>query len=186
MLPGRNLVAVLAAVAGAGALAGCEPEEFAAQIEASCSEGATFVSGTDGADTFRGSSGRDFYNADAGNDNVGGGSNHDCLSGGPGSDTVNGGSGNDLIVEFGSGDTVIGGSDDDTIFVFPFAISGADDGWASGPTRLFGGSGDDVVSGADGAGDDTLDCGSGHDQYAADEGDVVASNCEEALQLPAD
>jgi hypothetical protein len=44
--------------------------------------------------------------------------------------------------------------------------------------RLFGDAGDDFVDGRDGDRRDVLDCGSGRDVFARDNGDEVKKNCE--------
>jgi Ca2+-binding RTX toxin-like protein len=86
----------------------------------------------------------------------------DLVLGGADADDPNFGGG----LEGGAGnDTVKGQDGDDTV---KDEASGDED-------RLFG---DDFVDGRDGDRRDILDCGSGRDAFARDNGDEVKKNCE--------
>lgn len=106
------------------------------------------VKGTGKANVLRGTGKRERMLGRSGNDRLVGKGNADTLSGGRGSDTALGGPGNDLID---------GGPDAD---------------------KLLGGPGHDTIFANDGSAGDRVSCGSGNDIVIADEGDVVASDCE--------
>jgi 3-phytase/alkaline phosphatase D len=109
------------------------------------------VTGTDGADSLRGTSKDDLILGLGGDDTVKGGSGSDVLYGGDGNDTVHGGSEDDILWAGAGDDTLDGGSGNDE-------LSGG-----AGNDVLKGGSGKDVLTG--GAGDDTLTGGSGNDIF---------------------
>ncbi len=112
--------------------------------------------GTEGADTYVGTSKRDVARSYAGNDTLEGRGGDDLLDGGPGRDTIDGGTGHDRIIGGDGDDVLIGGSAKDTIF---------------------GDAGNDVIQARDGA-VDTIGCGSGTDRVVVDWTDVVATTCE--------
>jgi len=112
-----------------------------------------------GADNVLGGSGNDFVTGDSGSDSLVGEEGMDLVDGGPGSDRVGGGDGPNLLIdgpfEETSRDTLSGGDGNDAFF--------ADNRPA---TR-------DIVT-----------CGPGFDRVAADERDLVASDCEQVRRGP--
>jgi hypothetical protein len=118
---------------------------------------ATWV-GSNGNDTFRGTSGTDVVVAKGGNDRIETGDGADMVCAGPGRDEIDGGSGADFLFGEGGRDIIWGSGGNDIIDGGPSA------------DNLFGGSGDDVIRGGDagddiesGAGDDAVDGGPGND-----------------------
>jgi len=76
-------------------------------------------------------------------------------------------------------DDFFGGGGDDLMFG-----GTGEDGLTGGlgEDTMFGGGGSDFLDGADGVGDDILDCGDADfDNYTADDGDIVNANCERDL-----
>ena len=130
-------------------------------------------------DTIDGGNGQDRVMGDEGDDIITGGLNNDILDGGPGNDTIDGEHGNDELIGGQGIDTLNGGLHDDHLW----------DAEGIG-NRLNGGSGDDVIIGADwgsedpdfeddvpfgdiifgGAGNDTIDSLGGADYIDAGEG----------------
>ncbi len=115
---------------------------------------AAVVEGNDRDNRLTGTDNADTISAYGGNDYVWALSGHDRIYGGYGADRLYGN---------GYGDTIFGGK---------------------GQDRLYGGYGDDHIVGRDlnsrGIGQrDVVDCGPGHDTFAADYDDRVLNNCEE-------
>jgi Ca2+-binding RTX toxin-like protein len=135
----------------------------AAQIVITCSKGGPErCNGSSGNDRITGSSRSDDIYARSGHDLVDARGGRDLVLGGADGDDPNFGGG----LEGGAGnDTVKGQDGDDTV---KDEASGDED-------RLFG---DDFVDGRDGDRRDILDCGSGRDAFARDNGDEVKKNCE--------
>jgi Ca2+-binding RTX toxin-like protein len=166
-------------------------------------DGADLLAGAGGDDELEGGDGADDLFGGDQNDTVDGGEDADAMLGGPGTDTADysvelaavrvdpepGGGGDDGLA--GEGDSVeddiervLGGSGPDDLRGGPGAqtlVGG------NGADRLLGGSGRDVLDG--GFGGDVLDsvdaatgdedrCGPDVDEVRADNGDVVASDCE--------
>ena len=85
-------------------------------VEARILLSATWITGTDGADTLDGSNGvDDTIEGLAGNDTISGGSRNDSLYGGDGDDIIDGGANDDLIVGGAGNDTIDGGAGTDTL-----------------------------------------------------------------------
>jgi Ca2+-binding RTX toxin-like protein len=112
-----------------------------------------------GADNVLGGSGNDYVTGDRGSDSLVGEEGMDLVDGGPGPDRVGGGDGPDLLIdgpfEETSRDTLSGGDGNDAFFV------------DNRPATR------DIVT-----------CGSGFDRVAADERDLVASDCEQVRRGP--
>jgi Ca2+-binding RTX toxin-like protein len=112
-----------------------------------------------GSDNVLGGSGNDFVTGDRGSDSLVGEEGMDLVDGGPGTDSVGGGDGPDLLIdgpfEETSRDTLSGGDGNDAFFV------------NNRPATR------DIVT-----------CGSGFDRVAADERDLVASDCEQVRRGP--
>ncbi len=175
-------------------------------------DGANRLWGGAGADTLAGWGGNDELYGGTGNDSLDGGAGDDTLVGGAGADTLNGASGLDtadysasdaavnvnLQTGTGSGghaqgdvlsgvDIVIGSAFNDTLTGFDSEWSNPNDVYWN---ELYGGAGDDLIDGRDGAdalfggadndtvlgggGDDTIDGGTGDDlAYGGDGNDRV-------------
>lgn len=163
------------------------PAGEGADIEGSAN--ADKLTGTDASESIAGLGGHDSLFGGGGDDSLSGGAGNDLLWGGKGGDTLKGGAGTDTISYEGSamgvtinlndgtasggdaeGDVlgemlehVIGSDYDDT-------ITGTDD--ATNGNSLWGGGGDDTLSGRDGP--DMLDGGAGDDTLiGGDEGDTL-------------
>lgn len=113
------------------------------------------LNGSSGADTIDGSSKDDVIYAFDGANVVRGGAGSDKISGGNDADTLRGGDWGDTLIGWGGNDTLIG---DDDYSQYPAAVGGED--W------IYGGDGDDVMSGLrsfnvidGGNGIDTVDYG---------------------------
>jgi len=140
-------------------------------------DGADSIRGTEEADTVYALGGDDVVLGEFATDDVGAG---DLLVGGPGDDRMFGNIGEDDMRGGAGGDTLQGNVFDDTLY-------GGD-----GPDTLMGGSQDDTVFG--GRGDDTVkvsfadrvDCGPGTDTvYYSDElapGTTIAEDCERLVR----
>ncbi len=109
----------------------------------------SFITGTNGNDTIRGTDGADFIHGGLGDDEIFALGGDDVAVGGLGSDNVSGGDQDDLVVGGDGNDNLYGDAGDDI-------VSG--DG---GNDSIFGGAGNDTISG--GAGDDELAGGAGRD-----------------------
>ncbi len=140
-------------------------------------DGSDVISAGAGDDQGEGGYGDDTIELGAGDDGWGrrscafsGDSGNDTINGNVGSDRISGGTGNDYLAdsesEFGGGneqrDILSGGDGNDQISA---------DNWTSSPFGPWPGGGKDIV-----------DCGSGFDKVWADEGDVVASDCEDVFR----
>lgn len=137
-----------------------------------------------GNDTFNGSSGNDGFNGFTGNDIFNGNAGDDTLFGGDGNDSLYGGAGNDILLG-GAGNDLLSGSDSFDIANYATATGGVKvslallsaqvTGGAGTDTLLsieglFGGAGNDSLSGSSGnnfingsTGNDTINGGDGHD-----------------------
>jgi hypothetical protein len=102
--------------------------------------------------TMIGLGGDDHLEASAGNDRIDGGTGADLLEGGYGDDTILGGAGADNVRSDGGGDNC-------------------------GPSWCTVAYGNDTVEVRDGEAD-SVTCGPGEDRVVADQGDVVARDCE--------
>ena len=151
---------------------------------------------TAGDDNLTGTSGNDFIDAQAGNDTVDGLGGHDNLMGNAGNDVLQGGTGFDRLQGDAGDDTLDGGADADTavygfwgsstgvVFTSTLATGSQADGLGgtdslSGVEELqvFGGGGDDSITGGDernfiegGGGNDTLTGGGGVDFFGFEPG----------------
>jgi Ca2+-binding RTX toxin-like protein len=112
---------------------------------------------------------------------VEGNNNDNTLTGTGRSDTIHAYGGEDVVWALSGRDEVRGGSNADHLYGNRYGdtIYGG-----KGQDRLYGGYGDDHLVGRDlnsrGIGQrDVLDCGPGHDTFAADYEDRVLGNCEE-------
>ena len=123
------------------------------------------LTGSTGADLFRGDAeanvlsglgANDTLNGRDGNDSLFGGTNDDLLSGGNGADLLDGGTGIDTL-DGGAGDDLMFGGDADD------RLQGQD-----GDDALFGDAGNDILVG--GAGDDEISGGAGLDILRAEDG----------------
>jgi Ca2+-binding RTX toxin-like protein len=143
-------------------------------------EGNDVADGGDGNDTFDGSTGDDRAEGRAGNDSLQGGAGNDSLFGWEDNDTIDGGADDDMVDGDGGNDSLAGGEGNDTL-----VGDEGDDSLAGGAGRdeLYGGTGKDTLDGGDGidlifAGDDrdtivgtggavgdTVDGGSGGDDF---------------------
>ena len=117
--------------------------------------------GTEGPDTLLGGDGPDLIDARGGDDRAAGGGGDDVVAGGGGDDFLAGDGGlalpaGNLATPIGD-DTVIGGSGNDTLFGDAFFSVSLE----VGSNLLFGGAGDDSITGGYGA--DTVYGGSGDD-----------------------
>jgi Ca2+-binding RTX toxin-like protein len=115
-----------------------------------------------GNDTVRGSSGRDVIHGGAGRDRLRGDSGDDRLLGGSGNDDLRGGSGRDRLSGNAGRDRVDGGPGNDHLDEAEHRGIGND--------RLLGNVGGDTIRGNDST-RDTIDCGGGRDNAAADRAD---------------
>jgi Ca2+-binding RTX toxin-like protein len=145
--------------------------------------GPNTLRGTNGADNLLGNSGNDTIYGLGGRDNLLGGPGKDIVSGGNeggprgGDKNVVGGSGNDLVVGGLDSDNVVGNEGND------FLLDG-DNAEVSVPRkdRLFGGDGNDVISGLNKPADeDVVVCGRGFDRAQVNRKDVVAADCEKVF-----
>jgi hypothetical protein len=145
--------------------------------------GPNTLRGTNGADNLLGNSGNDTLYGLGGRDNLLGGPGKDIVSGGNeggprgGDKNVVGGSGNDLVVGGLDSDNVVGNEGND------FLLDG-DNAEVSVPRkdRLFGGDGNDVISGLNKPADeDVVVCGRGFDRAQVNRKDVVAADCEKVF-----
>ncbi|TCL00578.1 hemolysin type calcium-binding protein [Shimia isoporae] len=162
----------------------------AAPAEIGLSDAADNYVGTDGSDTISGKGGNDTIDGSAGNDTLSGGQGNDSLSGGVDADRVAGGDNNDTISGGAGDDTIVAGEGDD-FYGFDGSATTAESGndivrggggndWlqdAEGADTLYGGLGNDTVSGAD---VDVLDTeadivsgGYGNDVVVGDNGDTL-------------
>jgi hypothetical protein len=119
--------------------------------------------------TIRGFAGNDLLHGGPGHDTLDGGRDDDSLYGGRDRDTLDGGSGNDILDGGAGRDTLDGGSGADTMTDNrgPTLVRiGAD----TGPGR-------DTVDVRDGAGDDTVMCGSRLSTVVVDADDRVIGRC---------
>jgi len=107
-----------------------------------------------------------------------GGSGNDLVTGDRGSDSLVGKEGMDLVDGGPGPDRVVGGDGPDLLVDSPFESTSKDD-------TLSGGDGNDAFF-ADNrpATRDIVTCGRGFDRVAADERDVVASDCEQVRRGP--
>ena len=121
--------------------------------------------GTPRADVIVGTSRADQIDGGGGNDRICAGRGNDRVNGGPGADRVDGGSGDDRVSGGSGTDLVIGGPGADIV-----------SGGGGARDRISGGSGDDRVRVRDNV-RDSVNCGSGHDQAAADDVDQLR-RCE--------
>ena len=140
------------------------------------------ITGGPGNDTIRGKFGRDRIDGGRGDDWIDGGSGNDAIQGGFGADTLRGGAGNDTIQgdpfdvapaltadslsRVNCNDLIYGGNGDDV-------ISGM-----LGRDRIFGGHGNDTLRGGSAAdwlhgqqGDDQIEGGTGNDYLFGDDGE---------------
>jgi Ca2+-binding RTX toxin-like protein len=145
--------------------------------------GPNTLRGTNGADNLLGNSGNDTIYGLGGRDNLLGGPGKDIVSGGNvggsrgGDKNVVGGPGNDLVVGGLDSDNVVGNEGND------FLLDG-DNAEVSVPRkdRLFGGDGNDVISGLNKPADeDVVVCGRGFDRAQVNRKDVVAADCEKVF-----
>jgi Ca2+-binding RTX toxin-like protein len=125
--------------------------------------------GRQGRDTLLGGEGQDTLTGDDANDILRGGGGDDYLDGGDGYDTLEGGDGRDTLIAGAGGGDLDGGAGDDLLSSDDFGTAGL---------RLFGGDGNDIVSGgwgrdtlSGGVGRDVLTGGVGADQYLFAKGD---------------
>jgi Ca2+-binding RTX toxin-like protein len=148
--------------------------------------------GTNGPDTLKGTNGDDILVGRSGNDELFSLAGDDTLLGGPGKDIVSGGNeggsrGGDKNVVGGSGnDIVLGGLDSDTVVGNEGndLLLDGDNAEVSVPRkdRLFGGDGNDVISGLNKPADeDVVACGRGFDRAQVNRKDVVAADCEKVF-----
>jgi Ca2+-binding RTX toxin-like protein len=114
---------------------------------------------------------------------VEGNNGDNTLTGTDRTDTIHACGGEDVVWALSGRDKVHGGSNADDLYGNRYGdtIYGG-----TGQDRLYGGSGDDHLVGRDlnnrGIGQrDVLDCGPGHDTFAADYDDRVLNNCEEGV-----
>jgi Ca2+-binding RTX toxin-like protein len=145
--------------------------------------GPNTLRGTNGADNLLGNSGNDTLYGLGGRDNLLGGPGKDIVSGGNvggprgGDKNVVGGPGNDLVVGGLDSDNMVGNEGND------FLLDG-DNAEVSVPRkdRLFGGDGNDVISGLNKPADeDVVVCGRGFDRAQVNRKDVVAADCEKVF-----
>jgi Ca2+-binding RTX toxin-like protein len=145
--------------------------------------GPNTLRGTNGADNLLGNSGNDTLYGLGGRDNLLGGPGKDIVSGGNeggprgGDKNVVGGSGNDFVIGGLDSDNVVGNEGND------FLLDG-DNAEVSVPRkdRLFGGDGNDVISGLNKPADeDVVVCGRGFDRAQVNRKDVVAADCEKVF-----
>ncbi len=97
---------------------------------------------------------------------------------------IDGDSGDNVLVGTGVADTINGRGGDDYLY----GLRGNDEvNGGDGRDQVDGGPGSDDLNGnddndfldsVDRAGDDTVNCGTGSDDVAADRGDTVRGNCE--------
>jgi Ca2+-binding RTX toxin-like protein len=148
--------------------------------------------GGPGPDTLRGTNRADNLLGNSGNDTLYGLGGRDTLLGGPGKDIVSGGNeggsrGGDKNVVGGSGnDIVVGGLDSDSVVGNEGndLLLDGDNAEVSVPRkdRLFGGDGNDVISGLNKPADeDVVVCGRGFDRAQVNRKDVVAADCEKVF-----
>jgi Ca2+-binding RTX toxin-like protein len=145
--------------------------------------GPNTLRGTNGADNLLGNSGNDTIYGLGGRDNLLGGPGKDIVSGGNvggprgGDKNVVGGPGNDLVVGGLDSDNVVGNEGNDLLL-------DGDNAEVSVPRkdRLFGGDGNDVISGLNKPADeDVVACGRGFDRAQVNRKDVVAADCEKVF-----
>ena len=131
------------------------------------------ITGTDGNDVLNGTDAAESIYAGAGNDVVNAGGGDDDLDGGPGADVLNGGDGSDAVAYNGSApaDVTLDGIADD-------GAAGEGDNVGSDVEDIFGGDGDDKLTGNTaantidgGAGDDHITGGPGEDVLFGNDGD---------------
>jgi Ca2+-binding RTX toxin-like protein len=190
------------AAGGGDAVFGAE-QTFTSLWSSSCSGRPITVSiglgqqPTAGNDVILGTPGPDRIFAGGGNDIVCAGAGNDVVDGGAGNDRVDAGAGNDTVIARAGNDVVIGGAGSDTVSYAgnPVAVrvnlagSGAQNTAGAGidaivgTENLFGGNGNDILTGnaagnrisagpgndrVDGAaGNDRIDAGSGNDTVVA-------------------
>lgn len=144
------------------------------------------ITGTGGNDTLNGTNSSDQIFGLGGDDTLFGNGGSDTLDGGTGADSMSGGTGNDTYIVDDAGDSVIenSGEGNDTVrttlasytltanvenlrFIGVGNFTGTGNGLSN---QIFGGSGDDTLSGGDGSdfltgngGDDSLYGGADHD-----------------------
>jgi hypothetical protein len=150
--------------------------------------------GTDEADTITGDKQGDNIFADSGPDNVDARTGHDFVRGAEGDDEISGGGGLDTLRGHRGGDTIQGGFGDDFIFGHDNPdeppIGGVSASGSPGPSAseelndtagndadaVYGGAGFELISVADGDGDDYVDCGPDGAYVSSDKGDKL-DNC---------
>ena len=148
--------------------------------------------GGPGPDTLRGTNGADNLLGNSGNDTLYGLRGKDNLLGGPGKDVVSGGNeggsrgGDKNVVGGSSNDIVVGGLDSDSVVGNEGndLLLDGDNAEVSVPRkdRLFGGDGNDVISGLNKPADeDVVVCGRGFDRAQVNRKDVVAADCEKVF-----
>lgn len=133
--------------------------------------------GDDGPDVIRGTKKRDVICPDEGRDVVYGLGGNDVLFGGDGNDRLYGGPGDDEFHSWRGADRLYGEEGNDH-------INGeiGDDILVGGPGRdvLIGASENDCLFALDGESGDKLKGNLGHDQYEADDGDIIDGSNEQA------
>ncbi|RME15833.1 MAG: calcium-binding protein, partial [Alphaproteobacteria bacterium] len=129
---------------------------------------AVTLTGTDGTDSYVGTTMADTFHLGGGNDKAWGGAGLDRLFGEAGKDRLFGEEGDDQMVGGGAGDALFGGAGDDTMRggAGNDRLSAGDGNdsleGGGGADRLSGGAGNDTLTG--GAGRDTLIGGAGSDR----------------------
>jgi len=150
--------------------------------------------GGDGNDTLLGGEGNDSLDGGTGNDILDGGAGNDTLKGGSGNDVLNGGSGDDVLNGGAGNDTLNGGDGNDTADYADdrggVNVTLGQPGRATGTgigedvlvdiENVNGGSGNDTLTGDDGAnrlsggaGNDVIDGGAGADTLLGGDGDDI-------------
>ena len=163
---------------------------FKAKVGTLGDDAAAHFTPTGEAEIFFGLGGNDTIDGLDGGDYIDAGQGNDVADGGLGFDTVYGGDGNDLVLGNDGADTLDGGAGSDTIYggnEGDQIAAGAEDGTAGSINEVYGGFGNDYISGdgsADllfgdedddqvfaGGGLDTLYGGTGSDGLYGDDGD---------------
>jgi hypothetical protein len=170
----RNLLVLAAAAAMFALAAAAATLAFAATASArqrprACPAGTKPRLGTARSDRIVGTSVRECFVLRSGNDTASGRGGRDVLFGGAGRDRLSGGPGADRVYGGSGRDTLLGGNGADVM-----AGNGGRD-------RISGGAGNDRINARDGS-RDRVTCGAGRDSVLADRFDVVATDCEQAMQ----